>query len=234
MLHLYQTGQDIHAATASWVLGVPLSQVTKDDRKKAKAVNFGFVYGMYPRKFVATAFEKYELIFTMDEAAEIRKSFFAQFKGLLPWHARQKRLVHEYRRVQSPLGRIRHLPDIDSGDEGVRREAERQAINSPVQSFASDMTMLSMVEIDRKFRKKNIDGRFISTVHDALLFEVRDDEVARALPIIKRTMENLPLERYFGVTIDVPIVADLKVGRNWGEAVELTEEEAYDYRPPAE
>lgn len=230
MMHLYQTGQDIHRATAASVLGIPADSVTKDDRKKAKAVNFGFVYGMGAPKFVLTAFEKYELVFTQQEAEVVRRNFFDMFSGLQPWHARQRRLVAEYRRVQSPLGRVRHLPDIDSPDPRVRGEAERQAINSPVQSFASDMTMLSMVLIQEKFRQKGIDGRFICTVHDSLMFEVRDDHIGRALPVIKRTMENLPLEKKFGVVIDVPIVADLQVGRYWGESRELTEEEVYDWR----
>lgn len=229
MMRLYQTGQDIHLATAANVLGIPLSSVTKEDRKKAKAVNFGFVYGMGWRKFIATAFEKYELIFTPEEAQNIRRLFFEQFKGLQPWHAKQRRLVNQYGRVQSPLGRIRHLPDIFSGDEGVRAEAERQAINSPVQSFASDMTMLSMLLINEQFQASGIEGHVIGTVHDALLFEIKDEYVAKALPIIKDTMENLPLERKFGVHLDVPIVADLKVGTHWGSARELEPEEVYNY-----
>lgn len=206
-----------------------MSQVTKDDRKKAKAVNFGFVYGMGWRKFILTAFEKYELHFSEAEAQQVRRLFFEQFKGLLPWHARQRRIVNEYGRVQSPLGRIRRLPDVFSGEQGVRAEAERQAINSPVQSFASDMTMLSMLEINRKFKKKGIEGYVIGTVHDALLFEIADHDVARALPIIKDTMENLPLEKKFGVVLDIPIVSDLKVGTHWGDARELTPEEVYNY-----
>lgn len=230
MLHLYSTGQDIHRATAAWVLGIPEDRVSKDDRKKAKAVNFGFVYGMGAPKFVKTAFEKYDVVFSLEEAQAVRRQFFEMYSGLLPWHARQRRLVGLHRRVQSPLGRVRHLPDIDSADKFVRGEAERQAINSPVQSFASDMTMLSMVEIYQKFQEMNIDGHFISTVHDALLFEVRDDHVARALPVIKHTMENLKsLKRKFGVRLDIPIISDIKVGRSWGEAKELTEEEVYNY-----
>jgi DNA polymerase-1 len=231
MLHLYNTDQDIHAATASWVLGVPMAQVSKEDRKKAKAVNFGFVYGMGAKKFVYTAFTKYDLRFTEEEAQAIRKSFFAQFTGLLPWHARQRRLVNENRRVQSPLGRVRHLPDVDSGDRMVRAEAERQAINSPVQSFASDLTMLSMVLLEDRLPAAGVDGRFISTVHDALLFEIADADVAKALPIIKDTMESLPLRKKFGIEVDVPIKVDIKVGRYWGDARELTAAEVYDFRP---
>lgn len=225
MLRLYQTGQDIHRATASWVLNKPPSEVTKDDRKKAKAVNFGFVYGMGARKFVHTAFTKYGLRFTLQEAQAIRRSFFEQFAGLPAWHARQRRLAAEYRRVQSPLGRTRHLPDMASGDEGVRAEAERQAINSPVQSFASDLTLLSMVLLDQYFRKHDLPVHILGTVHDAINFEVREDALARVLPVIRDTMGNLPLEKKFGIRVDVPILAELKVGRHWGGAHELTDDE---------
>lgn len=225
MLRLYQTGQDIHRATASWVLGKPPGEVTKDDRKKAKAVNFGFVYGMGARKFVNTAFVKYGLRFSIEEAQKIRRSFFEQFAGLPAWHARQRRLAAEYRRVQSPLGRTRHLPDMASEDPGVRAEAERQAINSPVQSFASDLTLLSMVLLDKHFKKHNLPVHILGTVHDAINFEVREDALAEVLPIIRDTMGNLPLERKFGIRVDVPILADLKVGTHWGGARELTNDE---------
>lgn len=229
MLSLYQQGEDIHAATASWVLGIPRSQVTKDDRKKAKAVNFGFVYGMGWRKFIYTAFTKYGVRFTEDEAQAIRRAFFEQFSGLQSWHARQRRLVNNNRRVQNPIGRVRHLPDIDSPEMFVRGEAERQAINSPVQSFGSDLCMLSLIEIDRKFKAEQVAAFTIGTVHDALMFEVRDDHVGLAMPIIKDTMEHLPLEKKFGCYLDVPIIADIKVGSHWGDAKELTEEEVYSW-----
>lgn len=229
MLGIYQRGEDIHTATASWVLGVPLSRVSKDDRKKAKAVNFGFVYGMGWRKFIQTALLKYELVFSEYEAQAIRRTFFERFPGLPAWHARQRRIVREYGRVQSPVGRIRHLPDIYSADNNVQAEAERQAINSPVQSFASDMCLLSMIEIKRKFVDQGIDAKILGTVHDAINFEILDEDVARALPIIKDTMENLPLKKKFGVNIDIPIISDLKVGTHWGDARELTPEEVYSY-----
>ena len=230
MLHLYKTGADIHRATAADVLGIPPSEVSKDDRKKAKAVNFGFVYGMGWRKFIATAFEKYGAVFSEDEARAVRAAFFDHFAGLQPWHSKQRRLVNKYGRVQSPIGRIRHLPDIHSPEEGVRAEAERQAINSPVQSFGSDMAVLAMVRINEKFRKKGIQGHCIGLVHDAINFEIRDDNVARALPIIKDTMEDVrPLRKKFGVHVDVPIIADLKVGQHWGDARELSPEEVYSW-----
>ena len=97
--------------------------------------------------------------------------------------------------------------------------------------MASDMTMLSMIEIHRKFEEMKIEGHFISTVHDSLLFEIKNEHVAKALPVIKDTMEHLPLKKKFGVEIDLPIVADLLVGKYWGEARELSGEEVYDYTP---
>lgn len=224
MMHLYQTGQDIHLATASWVMGIPKQAVTKDDRKKAKAVNFGFVYGMYEKKFVATAFEKYELIFSMDEAKGIRKTFFERFPGLPAWHERQRRIVRQFGRVQSPIGRIRHLPDIYSSDINVVREAERQAINSPVQSFASDMNTLSMILLNKEFRRRGLEAYVLGAVHDALNIECRNDHVAQALPLIKKVMENLPLKRMFGVDVDVPIIVDISAGKRWSEGTEIPQE----------
>jgi len=229
MLGIYQRNEDIHTATASWVLGIPMSKVTKEDRKKAKAVNFGFVYGMGAKKFVTTAFEKYELVFSIGEATDIRRSFFERFRGLYGWHNRQRRIVQQYGRVQSPIGRVRHLPDIYSSDQGVMAEAERQAINSPVQSFASDMNLISMILVNRQFKEQGIKGTCLGLVHDALNFEIHNDHVPLALPIIKDTMENLPLKKWFGVDLDVPIISDLKIGTHWGDARELKPEEVYDF-----
>lgn len=221
MLHLYATGQDIHMATAMRMTGKPASLVTTEERKKAKAVNFGFLYGMGWMKFIATAFSNYGLIVTEDESKAFRDSFFKQFPELLPWHSRQRKLAMNYKRVETPMGRIRHLPDIDSANPEVRSEAERQAINSPVQGFASDMALLSLVHTSRLFRREGIEAYPIGAVHDAVNFDVRLDDLPRALPLIKHTMENLPLERLFGIHVDVPIVADLKVGSHWGGATEI-------------
>jgi len=224
MLHLYATGQDIHMATAMRMTGKPAHLVTPEERKKAKAVNFGFLYGMGWAKFIHTAFANYELIVSEEESRAFRKSFFDQFPDLLPWHGRQRKLASTYKRVETLMGRIRHLPDIDSANADVRAEAERQAINSPVQGFASDMALLSLVHTARLFRSEGIEAYPIGAVHDAVNFEIRIDDLPRALPLIKRTMENLPLEKLFGINLTVPIVADLKVGSHWGGATEIPAE----------
>lgn len=230
MLRLYNTGADIHLITAARTTGLPMAEITKEQRKRAKAVNFGFVYGMGWRKFIHTAFVKYGVTYSEEEAKNARKVFFDLYPGLLSWHARQRRLVEEHGRVQSPMGRIRHLPDIYSPDPGVRAEAERQAINSPVQGFASDMAVISMVEINRRFREEGIRGHCLGLVHDAINYEIRKDYVRAALPIIKDTMEDVSiLQRKFGVQLTVPIIADLKAGQHWGDAQELHPNFVYNW-----
>jgi DNA polymerase I-like protein with 3'-5' exonuclease and polymerase domains len=228
MLNLYATGQDIHMRMAMRMTGKPKERVTKEERKRAKAVNFGFLYGMGVGKFIKTAWANYGVRVTEDESAAFRKAFFDEFPELLRWHARQRHMVAKYARVESPFGRVRHLPDINSPDPGVRAEAERQAINSPVQGFASDLALLSLVDIDREFRSRGLLARPIGTVHDAVNFEIPNEELSVALPIIKDTMEDTArLQERFGINLDIPIIADLKVGERWGGARELTSEEVY-------
>lgn len=228
MLHLYATGQDIHMAMAMRMTGKPEHLVTKEERKRAKAVNFGFLYGMGWRKFVQTAWSNYGLRVTEEEAKAFRTAFFDQFPGLMPWHAKQRRLAHTFGRVESPMGRVRHLPDIHSPDQGVSAEAERQAINSPVQAFASDMALMSLVLTGRQFRAEGLRAWPIGAVHDAVNYECHRDDVARVVPLIKATMEDLPLGDKFGIFLDVPIVADVKLGKHWGSATEVPNSIASD------
>lgn len=230
MLHLYNTGQDIHMAMAMRMTGKPASEITKEERKRAKAVNFGFLYGMGWFKFVATAWSNYGIHVSEEESKAFRRSFFDQFRMLPKWHAKQRSLVDRYGYVVSPFGRIRHLPDIRSRDRDVRAEAERQAINSPVQSFASDMALWSMVRIQRRFDIMGLKACPIGTVHDAINFEVPEDEMKYALPVIKETMEDTdPLKDIFGIDLNVPIIADVKVGHHWGGATELTPDQVYNW-----
>lgn len=230
MLHLYAAGIDLHLATAAQTTGKPLSQVTKEERKKAKPTNFGFLYGMSWAKFILTAWQNYGIHFSPDEAEATRVAFFQAYPDLLVWHAKQRRLVKQFGRVESPMGRVRHLPDIYSPDRGVQAEAERQAINSPVQAMASDMLIFGMTLVAEQFRLQNVDAQVIGTVHDACNFQIHEKHMARALPLIKHTFETLPMEEAFGVRLNVPIIADLKAGHHWGDAVELSEDHVYDWR----
>jgi uracil-DNA glycosylase family 4 len=216
MLSLFAMGEDIHLATAVQVSGKRPEDITSEERKKAKAVNFGFLYGMGAPKFQSYAFDNYGVVVSDAEAQAARSRFFEAYPGLLPWHDRQRRLVHRYGRVHSPLGRVRHLPTVQSSDRGVVAEAERQAINSPVQSCASDIMLLSLVRLHALLPQPR--ARIVGTVHDSILFEVRDDYVDAALPQIKETMEDLTeLERKFGARPTVPIDVEIKVSQHWGE-----------------
>jgi len=216
MLGQYLRGEDIHMIRAMRMTGKPADQVSKEERKKAKAVNFGYIYSMGAKKFVSYAFDNYDLKITLEEAEADRRSFFEDYQSLRPWHARQRKLAQRYGRVQSPIGRIRHLPDIKSEDEKVRAEAERQAINSPVQSFASDLMLLSLVELHRNLDRKRC--RIVGTVHDSILFEVKQGYEDEYAEIIKNQMEDMSLvKKKFATEVTVPIVADIEIGTHWGE-----------------
>ncbi|HET7713554.1 MAG TPA: DNA polymerase, partial [Patescibacteria group bacterium] len=211
----FKSGGDPHRETAASVTGKAPELITKEERKMAKAVNFGFLYGMGAKKFRIYADEKYQVKVSLDEAIAYRKAFFRQYKGLLPWHDRQRRLVRNLQQVSSPIGRIRHLPAIVSDDDFLAGQAEREAINAPVQGFASDLTVLSMVLLSQKLDHKR--GRVIGNVHDAVLFEIDDDYIDEAKTIIKGVMEHLPLKRLFGYSPTIPIEVDIGVGNHWGE-----------------
>jgi DNA polymerase-1 len=216
---LYALDEDVHLTTAMQVTGKPADQISKEERKKAKAVNFGFLYGMGAPKFVDYARDSYGVVVTPEEAEHVRRRFFETFSSLPAWHARQRRLVQQYGRVQSAIGRVRHLPDINSSDKGVRGEAERQAINSPVQSLASDLMLLSLVTLYDEMDPR--EAVIVGTVHDSILFEIKDEAADRWVKRIREVMENLPVKKKFGLDLTVPIKVDIKVGDHWGEGEEL-------------
>lgn len=219
MMRVFRMDEDPHLQMAMTMTGKPAHRVEKEERKKAKAVNFGFLYGMGAKKFVIYARDNYEVVVELDEAEDFRDKFFERYADLQRWHARQRRLVNQYKQVQSPIGRVRHLPDVDSEDKEVRAEAERQGINSPVQSLASDMMLLSMILLHEQMPPD--EARIVGTVHDSLLFEIREDRVAYWAPRIKFVMEHLPLKKKFGCTLSVPIKVDVKIGDHWSEGEEV-------------
>ena len=219
MLSQYARGEDIHMIRAMRMTGKLAEDVDKEERKKAKAVNFGYIYGMGAQKFVLYAFDNYGLKVSLEEAEKDRNGFFDDYPMLLKWHARQRALAQKYHRVSSPLGRIRHLTNIMSQEKGIRGEAERQAINSPVQSTASDLMLFALVNLHGVLPPD--EAFIVGTVHDSILFQIRDEHIDEYCTVIKRTMEDMAaVERAFHCTIDVPIIADVEVGQHWGEGTE--------------
>lgn len=241
MKRIYQTGGDIHTHTYEMITGEKVSEdkyVRKEQRKKAKAVNFGFVYGMGWRKFKIYARDNYGVDLTDKEAEEWRGRFFQAYHSLPKWHSKQRRIVQSLGQVRSPIGRIRRLPDIYSTDKSKKAEAERQSINSPVQGFGSDLTILGMSEIMGNAEYYDPDyvldkSRFhvIGTVHDATLFEVRNDYLMEFCPRARHILEHpKALEKVFHFETDVPIIADVAVGKSWGAGIELHMEPGGDWQ----
>lgn len=232
MTRIYQTGGDIHTHTYEMITGEKVSDdkyIRKEQRKKAKAVNFGFVYGMGWKKFKLYARDNYGVDLTDKEAEQWREKFFDTYHSLPKWHSKQRRIVQSMGQVRSPIGRIRRLPDIYSTDKSKKAEAERQSINSPVQGFGSDLTILGMSEIMGNAQYYDPDyvldkDKFfvIGTVHDATLFEVRNDYLMEFCPRAKHILEHpKALEEVFHFESNVPIVADVAVGQSWGAGKEL-------------
>lgn len=241
MKRIYQTGGDIHTHTYEMITGEKVSDdkyIKKEQRKKAKAVNFGFVYGMGWRKFKIYARDNYGVDLTDKEAEQWRERFFQAYHFLPKWHSKQRRIVQSMGQVRSPIGRLRRLPDIYSTDKSKKAEAERQSINSPVQGFGSDLTILGMSEIMGNAQYYDPDyvldkDKFfvIGTVHDATLFEVRNDYLMEFCPRAKHILEHpKALEEVFHFDTDVPIVADVAVGKSWGAGIELHMEEGGDWQ----
>jgi DNA polymerase-1 len=217
---------DIHIATARTLQ--PEGEIEKETRKKAKAVNFGFVYGMWWRKFIAYALEKFNLRLSENNGKEYRRKFFEKYSGLLPWHRRVEAFVGHNGYIDSPIGRRRHLPeakitdDTDFENDWVRKEKIRQAINSPIQGMASDLMMLILAlicsySLDWKFKIDRQKAFPMGTAHDSGLFECHKSYAQELKEGILWTIKNLPLVRFFGVEMLVPILIDVSIFDNHWE-----------------
>jgi DNA polymerase-1 len=201
----FRGGEDIHASTASKVFGVPPSQVTPDMRRKAKEVNFGIMYGLGPYG-LATRLE-----ISQTEAKEIISNYFLRFPKVREYIDATIASAKRNGYVTTLFGRRRYLPDINSRNKNVRSNAERQAINMPMQGTAADMIKKAMIAIHREIKSDGLRSRMLLQVHDELVFEVPEAEVNRLRELVISQMKNaLPLS--------VPIEVEVGVGKNWLEA----------------
>lgn len=183
----------------------------KELRKKAKAVAFGYLYGMWWKKFKIYARDSYGVKISEEEAQQSRKDFFELYSALPQWHNRQKAFARKYGYVASLSGRKRRLPAaMSKQDTPERGGAERQAINSPVQSFANELNLMALIQLRKEFSPKVL--HFVGTVHDAILMEVREDYVEK---VYKRTLEVMShpeLLDKMDIVLNVPIEAEAKIG----------------------
>ena len=212
MLEAYSRGLDLHAITAAGLVEMTFEEfmaLPEEERDHlrfaAKAANFGLLYGMGAAGFQAYAKSAYGVEFTDSEAVHNRERFFGTYSRLQPWHDEVKEFAHQWEAVRSPLGRIRHLPLINSRNNEVRSKQERQAVNSPVQGCLSDMMLLSMVELDRQYP----DLWMFGMTHDSLSMYVPLDEMDVWAVRVKEVMENLPLGK-FGWEPPIKFVADVE------------------------
>ena len=223
MKFIYQTNGDIHTATVQDIIGI--ENPDKEQRKKGKAINFGFIYGMWWKKFIITARDNYGVDFTEEEAQDIRKGFFRKYSALEDWHKRKKRFAHDHGYVTSIFGRKRRLPLIHEAPMDFRSltpeqaEAQRQAVNSPIQSSASDLVKCALTQLHKEFDWRG-ELRTIGHVYDAGLFWVRTRYLGDIVPRIKAVFERPKLLDELDIEISVPLIGDVKVGP-WGSGEEI-------------
>jgi len=200
-------------------IAAELNEFWKETRKKAKAINFGYLFGMWWKKFKIYARDNYGVHITDEQAQESRKAFFALYGKLPKWHDRQRRFARMNGYVRSLSGRKRRLPEAMNGrDTPDRREAERQAINSPVQSFANELNLMSAIQLRREYPRAQV--RLAGTVHDACLVYARKAKVSEVYTRILQIMSSPALLTEFEIDLKVPIEAEAKIGP-WGAGVNL-------------
>ncbi|MCL0092532.1 DNA polymerase I [Dehalococcoidia bacterium] len=204
LLAAFAHDEDIHAATASQVFGVEISEVTSEMRRIAKVVNFGVIYGMGDYGLEqATGLSR-------QEAADFINAYFEKYRGVRDYVKSTLAQVRERGYVQTLLGRRRHIPDIKSGNYQVRQAAERMAINMPIQGTAADIIKLAMINIQNEINLRSLQSKMILQVHDELLFEVPQAEIEPMKRLVQEVMSA-------AMKLSVPLNVDTKLGRNWGE-----------------
>lgn len=202
MLAAFREGQDIHAATAARIFGMPIELITKDQRRKAKTANFGIIYGI-------SAFGlAQQLDCSRTEAKQLIDDYFAAFPRVIKYIEAQKELARQRGYAQTLFGRKRYLPDIHSQNPTVRSFAERNAVNAPIQGTAADIIKMAMVAIHRRLKQESLQAQMIMQVHDELNFNVPAAEVERVRDIVVTEMQN-------AVHLSIPLIAECGVGENW-------------------
>jgi DNA polymerase-1 len=202
LVRAYQNNEDIHTLTASEVFGVPAETMDKETRARAKAVNFGIVYGISPFGLAA------QLGIPQGEARAYIDRYFARYQEVKAFIEKTLEATRREGSVRTLFGRVRPIPDIESRNSNQRGFAERTAVNTPLQGTAADLIKLAMIALDRKLTERNLKTRMVLQVHDELLFEVPDDEKDEITALVRDEMEDV-------VKLNVPLVADLGFGPNW-------------------
>ena len=211
MLAAFRSGQDIHATTAAAVFGVPLEAVSKEQRRRAKAINFGLIYGMSAFGLTRST----EL--TLAEAEDFVSTYFKQFPGIKRFLDETRRLATSQGYVETLLGRRRYFPGLKSQlNKNMKSREEREAINAPIQGTAADIMKLAMFRIPGKLKEAGLNGQMLLQVHDEVVIECPYAELVKTARLIAQTMES-------AYSLNIPLSTDARWGLNWGELQPVTQ-----------
>jgi DNA polymerase-1 len=204
LIDAFVNGQDIHRRTASEVFGVPMDEVTSLQRSRAKAINFGIVYGLSDYGLSK------DLKITRKEAKKYIENYFDRYEGVKKYLDKTIKEAKEKGYVKTLMNRIRYIPEINSTNRNVKMLGERLAMNTPIQGTAADIIKIAMVNVFKALQNNNLKSKLILQVHDELVVQVHKDELERVKEIVKYEMEN-------ALKLSVPLVVDMNTGNNWYE-----------------
>jgi DNA polymerase-1 len=205
LVDAFRHGLDVHAATAAKIFRIPLEEVTSDQRRIAKTANFGIMYGI-------SSFGLAErLRCPRSEAKQIIDDYFASFPSIRGFIDATVAQARELGYVETLFGRRRYIADISAGNAALRALAERNAVNAPIQGTAADIIKLAMIAVDRRLREGGFRSRMVLQIHDELLLEVPQDEIAPVRDLLVHEMENV-------ITLSVPLTVECNDGKTWLEA----------------
>ncbi len=209
MLAAFRADEDIHAATAAAILGKTLDQVTKSERRNAKAINFGLLYGMSPFGLTRTS------DLTLAEAEDFVEAYFKQFPGVKAYLDNMRRLAAQQGYVETLLGRRRYFPGLKSGgNQATRAREEREAINAPIQGTAADIMKIAMRRVALALKKDGLKAHLLLQVHDELVLECPEKEIKKTAQIVRTMMEN-------AYNLVIPLKTEARYGHDWGNLTVL-------------
>jgi len=204
MLKAFREGQDIHTATAAAIHDISLNEVTEQQRRDAKATNFGLIYGMSAYGLTQST------DLTLAEAETFVETYFKRFPGIRDYLDKIKEQAKAKGYVETLLGRKRYFPRLTStSNYNLRRREEREAINAPIQGTAADIMKMAMISAAEELEKSGLSARMLLQVHDELVLEAPEGEVDQTIKLIQSSMENV-------YSLDIPLTTEAKYGENWG------------------
>jgi DNA polymerase-1 len=211
MIETFRAGKDIHAATAAAIYNIPLDDVSREQRRHAKAINFGLIYGMSAFGLTRTT----EL--TLAEAEDFVAAYFNRFPGVKSYLDGMRRTAAQQGYVETLLGRRRYFPRLQQGTNyNVRNREEREAINAPIQGTAADIMKIAMLQVNKAIHETNLGSKMLLQVHDELVFECPENELQKTADLVQQIMSG-------AYELKVPLITEARYGKNWEEMLPLGE-----------